>query len=500
MVYKASQLGASEYAVSYALHAADQRGATVLYVFPTDTHVSDFSSARIGPAIEASPYLASIVVDASGADGKRGADRVTLKRVRNRFLYLRGAKVTTAGMAPQLKSIDADVLILDEVDEMDDRAPSIAVKRLGHSRLAEERYISTPTFPGMGIHARWLESDQRLWHVRCEHCGERQPLTIGSVVEAWDQLGRPLAWHGQAEGTAWPACSKCGKALDRLGPGEWVATHPGRDLAGFHLTKLFSPTASLLGLVRAFDTTDDTKRREAWNQDLGEPYTPRGGQLTDETLDGLRGEYAHGPVPQVRPVAGIDVGKVLHVVIRAPLGLGSKASRQLWAGETTWDELPGLLRTYRVRLTVMDALPETTKARELQAGLPGGALWLAYYSAQGTKRQEAAVWDAKEGVVHLDRTRTLDEMYARFYDGTATLPGHARGREGLLCAPEGAGPGPRGRRAGAGAGGAVRGDRSGPPGARGELLPRGGERAAGDGHVGGARGASGSAGAVAGGE
>jgi hypothetical protein len=426
VVYKASQLGASEYAVSYALHAADQRKATVLYVFPTDTHVSDFSSARIGPAIEASPYLASIVVDATGVDGKRGADRVTLKRVRNRFLYLRGAKVTPAGLAPQLKSIDADVLILDEVDEMDSRAPSIAVKRLGHSRIAEERYISTPTFPGMGIHAAWLESDQRLWHVRCEHCGERQPLAIGSVVEAWDQLGRPVAWHGQAEGTAWAACRRCGQALDRPGPGEWVATYPGREVAGFHLTKLFSPTTSLWDLVQAFNTTDETKRREAWNQDLGEPYTPRGGQLTDETLDALRREYGHGPAPELRPVAGVDVGKVLHVVIRGPLGRDGKLSRQLWAGETTWDELPGLLRMYRVRLTVMDALPETTKARELQAWLPVGSLWLAYYAAQGTKRQEAAIWDAKELVVHLDRTRTLDQMYGRFYDGTATLPAHAR--------------------------------------------------------------------------
>ena len=54
VVQKASQMGASEWAISYALHAADERDATVLYVFPTDTHVSDFSAARIGPAIEAS--------------------------------------------------------------------------------------------------------------------------------------------------------------------------------------------------------------------------------------------------------------------------------------------------------------------------------------------------------------------------------------------------------------------------------------------------------------
>ncbi|MEJ2119013.1 MAG: translation initiation factor IF-2 associated domain-containing protein, partial [Alphaproteobacteria bacterium] len=38
-------------------------------------------------------------------------------------------------------------------NEMDARAPAIAVKRLGHSLIKEIRWISTPTYPGIGIHA-----------------------------------------------------------------------------------------------------------------------------------------------------------------------------------------------------------------------------------------------------------------------------------------------------------------------------------------------------------
>lgn len=435
VVYKASQMGASEYAVSYALHAADQRRATVLYLFPNDGAVSDFSMARIGPAIEASEYLASKVVEARGGGAsqgearKRGADRVTLKRVGDRFIYLRGATVSPEGMAPQLKSVDADVLVLDEVDEMDPRAPSIAVKRLGHSVLAEERWISTPTYPGRGIHAKWLESDQREWHVRCGRCGEWQQLRMEQVVTEWDQLGRPRTWHGQGDGRAWAACRKCGAEVDRLGQGQWVALYPGRDVVGYHLTKLFSPLVQLVDLVKALDTTDETKRREAFNQDLGEPYTPRGGQLTDDVLDDCRRDYAPGIVPGVRPVAGVDVGRVLHVVIRAQSADKPTESRQLFAGETTWADLPELLKRHRVRMTVMDALPETTKAREFQALMPKGSVWLAYYvnQAAGTKRHEPAAWDEQEGVVNLDRTRTLDAMFGRFYEKTATLP--ANGRE-----------------------------------------------------------------------
>src|SRR5690606_37281094 len=80
----ASQMGASEWLVSYAIHGCDQRNANILYIFPTESHVSDFSTARLGPAIEASEYMSKIVVDGSGQGGMRGSDRITLKRIRDR--------------------------------------------------------------------------------------------------------------------------------------------------------------------------------------------------------------------------------------------------------------------------------------------------------------------------------------------------------------------------------------------------------------------------------
>lgn len=418
-------MGVSEYLISYALWSADARNATGLYVFPTDRHVSDFSSARVGPALSASPHLSGIVV----GGGERGADRVTLKRVRDRFIYFRGAQVDSSGLAPQLKSIDADVLILDEVDEMDPRAPVIARKRLGHSQIAEERAVSTPTYPGHGIHARYLESDQREWFVPCPHCGERQPLTIERVVQEKDQLERPTRWHGQDEGRAYAACSRCGGELNRLAEGAWVAQYPGRELVGYHLSRLFSPTADLLAIVQELQSTDETKRRECFNQDLGLPYTPKGGQLTAAVLDACRREYAHGPVPGERPVMGLDVGRVLHGVIRGPADAQTGECPQRWAGAIdTWDEATRLLRAYNVAALVVDALPETTKARELQAAFASGTVWLAYYVAQraGRKQADPVGWDEANGVVNLDRTRTLDATLGRFYAQQATLPAHIR--------------------------------------------------------------------------
>jgi len=423
VVYKAAQMGASEYGISYALHAADVRDATALYVFPTDKHVSDFSAARIGPAVEASEYLQQLVVSGDAGGGIKGADRVTLKRVRDRFLYLRGARVDPDGSAMQLKNIDADVLILDEMDEMDPRAPSIAEKRLGHSEIAEKRTISTPTYSNHGIHGEWLKSDQREWNVRCGHCKEWQPMAIDRVVVEWDALGRPLRWNGQDEGRAWVSCRKCGKEIDRLGPGKWIPGNPNSGIAGFHLTKLFSPARQLVDVVAALQTVDETKRKEAVNQDLGEPYTPKGGGLTDEVLDACVREYAHGAVAKERTSMGIDVGKQLHVVIRASPQKETGERPQRFAGAVDWHEIGQLIRQYHVDVAVIDALPETTKARELQAEHLG-TMFLAYYNQQkvGSKKPTAAETDYEEGTVNVDRTRTMDEMFAAFYGGVNTLP------------------------------------------------------------------------------
>ena len=422
VLFKASQVGVSEYLISYAIHACDQRQATALYVFPTNDLVGDFSTARLGPAIEASPYLARLVEEAGG--GRRGTDRVTLKRVRNRFLYLRGGTVKPDGKAPQLKSIPADVLILDELDEMDARAPVIARKRLGHSGIAEERIASTPTYPGRGIHREWQSSDMREWFVQCGGCGNRQPMTINDIVIEWDTLGRPVAWHGQQAGAAFVACRKCGKAMDRLQPGEWVATMPGSETVGYHVTKFMSPLVSLDDIVSNLDTVDETKRREAFNQDLGETYTPRGGSLSTDILDACKRDYATGPVASETCFMGVDVGRVWHVVIRGKINEQGERPLRFAGDVPSAEEVGRLIRLYNPRTVVIDALPETSKVRELQAAHRKYLIWPAYYGVQkvGSKKEDAFAWDYKEQVANLDRTRTLDETFARFIDHGNTLP------------------------------------------------------------------------------
>lgn len=430
VLYKSGQVGISEYLVSYALHACDQRAANVFYLFPTDTHVSDFSAQRIGGAIEedVSPYLANIVVDGGSKSGKRGTDKVTQKRIRDSWLYLRGGKVSKDGKAAQLKSVPADVLIVDEVDELDKRAIFLAEKRLGHSDIAENRSASTPSYPGHGIHAMWLETDQRLYHLPCSRCSKHQDITINDIVIDFDDIGRPVAWHGQRDNIAFATCRSCSGMIDRTESGIWIATYGNVDVEGYHVTKLISPRVDLMSIVSALNTADESKRKEVYNQDLGLPHKGSGAGLSDSDLDACVRDYAHG-VTDAKCYMGVDVGKLINVVTREAPDSETGERRQIHAcAVTSFDEVAQLIKKHDPAIVVIDALPETRKARELQADFRKGLIWLAYYVGQkdGNKKKKTTDWHRKEGRVTIDRTRSLDEMVARFIDQENTLPANAQ--------------------------------------------------------------------------
>jgi hypothetical protein len=418
---KGGQLGISELLISWILYMAADNKATGLYVLPTDTHVSDFSAARLGQAIDprVSPKLAALIVSASG--GERGADRVGLKRVGDRFVYFRGGKVQPDNRAPQLHSIDADALVLDEVDQMDQRVPSIVRERLGHNPNGHERLASTPTYSEQGIHKAYMESDQRVWQVKCESCGEWQPLELSNLVIEWDKLQRPVVWHGQGA-EPFLACRKCKTRLNRSGPGQWIPTYPEREVHGYLIPGLASEHKKLADLLEALRSVDEITRQQAFNQKLGLVYvSSRSKQMTQELLDQCRRSYLLGPRPG-KTVMGIDVGRLLHVVIRHRFE-GDWQARYIGEIET-FEEATRLMQMYGVKACVVDALPETREARKFQKANPG-KVWLAYYDRQqtGSKDQSPSDWDDGERTVDLDRTRTLDTMYARFIAAANQEPG-----------------------------------------------------------------------------
>ena len=96
-------------------------GLNTIYFFPTRTDVIDFSKSRVGPLLYDNPFLAKQL---------RDTDTVGLKRIGDANLYFRGMK-STVGM----KSVPADMIVFDELDEATPEARAMAWERIAHSRL-----------------------------------------------------------------------------------------------------------------------------------------------------------------------------------------------------------------------------------------------------------------------------------------------------------------------------------------------------------------------------
>lgn len=172
VVMKAAQVGISEWLLNTALWAAyigwAGRGNGIYY-FPTLVMANDFSQARIDKAISESPLLSR---HGDRRPRGRGAKRRNLLRFGLGHLYIRGTEEDR-----HLTTIDADLVILDELDRMRDGVYERAQARLSSSEAPLIRVASTPTQPNLGIDRLFQLGDQRRWYVRCPHCRQQQTKT-----------------------------------------------------------------------------------------------------------------------------------------------------------------------------------------------------------------------------------------------------------------------------------------------------------------------------------
>lgn len=419
-VMKASQVFISEWMLSVGLWAADQRlggRGNALYVFPAAEQVSDFVRARVDSAIDQSPHLVEAV--GRGAPGGVGdVDNVGLKRIGRGHVYFRGSRTRQ-----QILSVDGDALLLDEVDEFAGGTVDIARKRLNSALEPIIRGGSTPKFPASGIAAIFANTTRRHYLIRCAGCGERQAL---SFPDSLTREGRLV-------------CVSCGGAMRPDAEGEWVAEEPDASIEGFHVNRLYSPRTDLVELARlgyrildGLESNPDTVQ-EFFNQDLGLPHAPEGGQLSDDVLLGCEGSYQHPTAAGPWPVTmGVDVGAVLHVWIEGPAPEGENRRRLLRAATTPdWADLDRYMTQYGVGHCVIDANPDGHRAAAFASRWPGKVHVCFYPNMKDWRHKEFYDVKNSERVVLAHRTRSLDAHFDRFYQGAVELPQNGRYIPGL---------------------------------------------------------------------
>lgn len=424
---KSTQVGMSAYAWRWAVRRTDQFGETGVYIFPTDTHVTEFGDERIEPAIEESSYLKSRI-QARFVRHKR------LKRIGRGFLHLRGSN-SKAGA----QSVAAVWLVFDEYDHLDQtNLPQIERRITGARQIGRQpriRRLGTPTLQGFGIAQAFIESDQRVWIVTCGECGHEQQITWEENVR-WrnepggeeQRAGRDVYEDRNEVVDAWRQCSRCAESIEAdIRTGRWVAQRPGRKVIGFHATRLIVPNTNLKQIIVASRSTKPMDVETFVNNDLGRPYSGAESSLTMEQLlaacelGGPKLEFYRGPYVTTM---GVDVAGERDLTVRIDEQLPAEhpmvpnPRRAVWIGEVkSFNDVIELINRFGCAAIAIDDNPERRMAKALRAQFAPGRVVLAEYSLQdASKSIDIDVGEngtPLEGVplkVKVHRTEAIDAM------------------------------------------------------------------------------------------
>lgn len=433
VLMKSAQAGGSVLAYSWAMHRAFVRGQTGIYTLPTEGDVDDFVGGRLDRVIDYSPVLkAALGRDRvrRPAGGKPPVDNNGLKHLGAGALYFRGTQTDRGAV-----SVPAQYLVRDELDLSVPRVLEMFDERLAATPAAQRAWIdlSTPTGLNVGIHARYLDSDQREWHVHCA-CGWTGPLDYDQHTD-----GHLLYLR----------CTECGEMLDPR-DGAWVVGNPGADVHGYHISRLlFCVPERPDRLAAIHHSRQNAKYPHLFtNMVLGLPARQSVQSVTKEDLVAVafRDPYLRQVAALYTSTAyylGMDQGDTLTwVVVRADPILDGDNLRVVALGRFrddtrgmgAWYDAAELMTRYRIVLAVVDGNPNSGPAHDLANRFPSRVL-LCYYSesSHATMRISAAAQaqlleglDSRQAItpwdITVNRTESLDQTTKLLREGRYLLP------------------------------------------------------------------------------
>lgn len=374
-----------------------------MFIFPTTKLVRRFSQSRFTPLIDDNPEIARHIPK---------TDNIELKRVGKSNLYFVGGKVLQKiegeiQTSAALKSEPVDNLNFDELDEISDTMIEMALHRIDHSEIKDVSYSGSPSMPDYGIDAKYNESDQRVWMIKCQKCNELTCL----------ELEFPECIVVRDDGTAYRKCRKCGGVIHPR-DGRWVAQYPGRSMVGRWISRLnlADKYVDLADIVRRFMDPPNGNIGDVYNHDLGMAYVSAENRLRKQDLEQcLTGELMR--VAHPGPTAmGVDLGKDFHVVIldkpfervvRLVKAVRIPAKKNKDDNVIDMSPLHKLAQEFNVGCCVIDFAPEQQKVRDFRADEDFDVYGCIYQEHQ----RGTVSWDSLEGIVRVNRTEIHDATH-----------------------------------------------------------------------------------------
>lgn len=401
VVRKASQVGVSFTILLKLLYLGDKRDLYIIYTMPTNPEAREFVLSKLDPMIEKSAGLRSKVVKVPFRG--KPVYSTTMKRLGGSFYFFRGS------WSPwKAQSIDADILVFDELDLQKPGIMSMYRERLTGSASENIIYsVSNPSLPGYGISELYENSDQREWFIQCPRCKKRQILKWPDSIDLVNERY---------------ICRFCGRILyeKHRRIGEWVPRFPSRNIHGYAISRLMAPWISAKRLIEIYRKRPP---KHFYNRSLGLPYLEHGEVISGRTIRNCLSDAEHKFSENI--VCGIDQGDEFHVLIadaggQAPHIFGAKVAKSV-------TELEDILNYYQPKLTLIDMLPAKHLAKQFQKKYGKDKFLLVNLrDFQLSTLKDYLDYKRSLGMINLERTESIDRMVERL----------KRGRSGITFASD----------------------------------------------------------------
>jgi hypothetical protein len=159
-------------------------------------------------------------------------------------------------------------------------------------------------------------------------------------------------------------------------------------------------------ILKAFNDPPNRNLAEVYNSKLAQAYISAENRLTVNDVYANCGQEVMQTQDRGPCAMGIDVGKVLHVVV------GFKPREKVLeicylARVSSFNDLHDIAKRFNVRRAVIDMEPEIRKAREFQAAEPYPVFLCDYVNSPWAGPK----WDEENKTVKVYRTEICDEIH-----------------------------------------------------------------------------------------
>ena len=303
VIMAASQTLKTQSVLAYIGYIIHLDPAPILCVQPSNDQAKTFSKDRIDTMIRDVPEIRARVASKRERDG----GNTTMHKT-----FAGGAlTIATANSPSALAARPIRYLFFDEVDRYEvtkeGSAVKIAEKRTTTYWNSKQVLVSSPADEEVSIIAREYElSDKRIYLVPCHDCGAEQELT-------WDNV----KWIQGEPHTAQYECAHCSTMWDdiqrntNVAYGRWEKTNPKSNIAGFHISALYSSFVTLGDLaVEWYNAKDEPEELKVFvNTRLAQTWKTDATTVNNINWMTRLEEYTPDTIPDqvVLVTAGIDV-------------------------------------------------------------------------------------------------------------------------------------------------------------------------------------------------